>query len=350
MDTQHRLSVNIRRLRQEKGLTQQQLGERLNVSSKTVSKWETGAGLPDVTQLSPLAEVLGVTVDELLNWAAPYPVDGEQRLTSLYKTVTETYGVGPDVIAAAAGTDRAAVERALIEGADWLPQREAGRLFATLELLSQQIPLYVDRPTAFLSGLMSRLSRDNALTTETAARYTGLDRARLEGFFAFTEELTPPELLRLALALVLLDRALNPTVPYPRTAGETEKAERFERLLRLGRSLLPALPPPPPGLPLSQVTVLEGSSLALYTTVNDTEGSVCERLEAAGETSVRRLVCLFADGRTDLPSAAFRRALLAWRIDCTTAQIQVDRDGPGTMYLSLGDSLANMNSVQGGVI
>lgn len=51
--------------RKEKGLTQKQLGDKLSVSNKTVSKWETGEGLPDITILPVLAETLNITIDEL---------------------------------------------------------------------------------------------------------------------------------------------------------------------------------------------------------------------------------------------------------------------------------------------
>ena len=53
-------------LRKEKGLTQKELSERLFVSDKAVSKWESGRSLPDVSLLVPLSENLGVTVTELL--------------------------------------------------------------------------------------------------------------------------------------------------------------------------------------------------------------------------------------------------------------------------------------------
>ena len=56
----------IRRLREARGLTQAQLAERIEVSGKTVSKWETGRGLPDISLLSPLASALGVSLLELM--------------------------------------------------------------------------------------------------------------------------------------------------------------------------------------------------------------------------------------------------------------------------------------------
>ncbi len=57
----------IRRLRERKRMTQEELAEGLHVSSKAVSKWETGRGYPDISLLSPLAEALGISVIELLS-------------------------------------------------------------------------------------------------------------------------------------------------------------------------------------------------------------------------------------------------------------------------------------------
>ncbi len=56
----------IRKTRHEKGLTQKQLAERIHVSDKAVSKWENGAGFPDIKILEPLAECLGVSLMELM--------------------------------------------------------------------------------------------------------------------------------------------------------------------------------------------------------------------------------------------------------------------------------------------
>ena len=71
---------NIIRLRNEAGITQAELGARLNYSDKTVSKWERGEAIPDAYVLKQLAEIFGVTVDYLLSshdaWEAP--TDDEQ--------------------------------------------------------------------------------------------------------------------------------------------------------------------------------------------------------------------------------------------------------------------------------
>ena len=53
-------------LRKEKGFTQQELADRLFVSNKAVSKWERGQSLPDISLLTPLSQLLEVTVAELL--------------------------------------------------------------------------------------------------------------------------------------------------------------------------------------------------------------------------------------------------------------------------------------------
>lgn len=56
----------IQRFRREKGLTQEELAEKLGVSSQAVSKWENDASCPDITLLPQLCRVLGITTDELL--------------------------------------------------------------------------------------------------------------------------------------------------------------------------------------------------------------------------------------------------------------------------------------------
>ena len=60
-------SAAIRQLREAQNLTQAELGERIGVSSKTISKWETAKGLPDISLLQPLAQALNISVIELMN-------------------------------------------------------------------------------------------------------------------------------------------------------------------------------------------------------------------------------------------------------------------------------------------
>ena len=56
----------IKRLREKSGITQRRLAEKISVSDKAVSKWETGRGYPDISLLAPLSAALGVSVIELL--------------------------------------------------------------------------------------------------------------------------------------------------------------------------------------------------------------------------------------------------------------------------------------------
>ena len=64
--------------RKEKGLTQVKLAEKLNVSEKTISKWECGKGFPDTTLILPLCEILENSANELLS-AKLLPTDKEYR-------------------------------------------------------------------------------------------------------------------------------------------------------------------------------------------------------------------------------------------------------------------------------
>ena len=57
----------IKALREARKMTQAELADRIGVSSKTVSKWETAKGLPDISLLHPLAQALGVSLIELMN-------------------------------------------------------------------------------------------------------------------------------------------------------------------------------------------------------------------------------------------------------------------------------------------
>lgn len=61
--------------RKEKNLTQEQLAEQLNISNKTVSKWETGKCMPDYSVIKNLCEVLEITISELM--------DGEEEKESI---------------------------------------------------------------------------------------------------------------------------------------------------------------------------------------------------------------------------------------------------------------------------
>ena len=64
---QEKIGKFISECRREKQITQEQLAEQLGVTSKSVSKWETGNCLPDASKYKPLCEILGITVNELFS-------------------------------------------------------------------------------------------------------------------------------------------------------------------------------------------------------------------------------------------------------------------------------------------
>ena len=59
--------ATIKALRESCGMTQAELAQQIGVSSKTISKWETAKGLPDISLLQPLAQALGISLIELMN-------------------------------------------------------------------------------------------------------------------------------------------------------------------------------------------------------------------------------------------------------------------------------------------
>ena len=76
----------IKTLREARNLTQAELADKIGVSSKTVSKWETAKGLPDITLLQPLAAALGVSLIELMNGEpiANHNVSGNMLRSKFY--------------------------------------------------------------------------------------------------------------------------------------------------------------------------------------------------------------------------------------------------------------------------
>jgi transcriptional regulator with XRE-family HTH domain/DNA-directed RNA polymerase subunit RPC12/RpoP len=84
----------IAQMRKEQSMTQRELADRLCISDKTVSKWETGKGLPEVALMLPLCEVLHITVNELLSGerltAAEYQQKAEENMMDLVKEKEES--------------------------------------------------------------------------------------------------------------------------------------------------------------------------------------------------------------------------------------------------------------------
>ena len=75
----------IAALRKANGMTQQELAEKLNVSDKTVSRWERDDGAPDLSAIPVIAEIFGITCDELLRGERKSP---EQQVDAPENTPT----------------------------------------------------------------------------------------------------------------------------------------------------------------------------------------------------------------------------------------------------------------------
>ena len=84
-----KMGVFLQELRKEQGLTQEQLGEKLHISGKTISRWETGTYMPPVEMLLVLSELYGVSMNELVAGERltpeELPVKAEENLTAVMK-------------------------------------------------------------------------------------------------------------------------------------------------------------------------------------------------------------------------------------------------------------------------
>lgn len=79
---QKKIGSFLKELRKEKDITQEQLAEKINVSGRTVSRWETGSNMPDISLLAELAEFYDVSIPEI--------IDGEKKSENMNEEVKET--------------------------------------------------------------------------------------------------------------------------------------------------------------------------------------------------------------------------------------------------------------------
>lgn len=86
---QEKIGKFISNCRKEKGLTQLQLAEKLNITNRAVSKWETGKSCPDASIMLDLCGILGITVNDLLSGERitmeNYQKNAENNLVELYR-------------------------------------------------------------------------------------------------------------------------------------------------------------------------------------------------------------------------------------------------------------------------
>lgn len=145
------LNDNIKKLRQQKGMTQEVLAEKLHVVRQTVSKWEKGLSVPDAEMLSEMAEVFEVSVSELLGEVAGFE-QSEQE-----------------------GGDRVAEQLALINEQLVIKNRRARRIWRTVAAILIGIGISI----VGLFVLAGFLSTEPTVKTEEEI---------VEEEFAFTKE------------------------------------------------------------------------------------------------------------------------------------------------------------------
>ena len=85
---QKKIGTFLKALRKEKGITQEEFAEKINVSGRTVSRWETGNNLPDISLLVEIAEFFDVSIPEIIN--------GERKSENMKEEVKETVEVMAD--------------------------------------------------------------------------------------------------------------------------------------------------------------------------------------------------------------------------------------------------------------
>ena len=84
------IGKTIKKLRKERNLTQEELAEQLNVTSKAVSKWENETGLPDISQVVPLARVFGISIDVLFG---TYGTSDDEEVQKFINKIEEEYRI-----------------------------------------------------------------------------------------------------------------------------------------------------------------------------------------------------------------------------------------------------------------
>jgi transcriptional regulator with XRE-family HTH domain len=219
------IGQNIKRLRTEQSLTQQALASILNVSPKTVSKWETGAGAPDISQLVPLSRAFDVTTDELLiGRPGAADADADSGLSAAemnvkaFAKIFDVYGVRLNTICEAAGADEPTVRDVLVSGEfskRFADAAETRRLGLILAFLSRLIEKFSEEKRLLIPTLCAKLSRENYITNETIAKYARLDPEALDAYLSGCGSLPANAEYSLVVVLFLLDGLLNREGAFP---------------------------------------------------------------------------------------------------------------------------------------
>lgn len=216
-------SDNIKRLRMIKGITQKQLASILGVSSKTVSKWETGLGQPEINQIAPLAQVFGVSIDELFH--------GPKSLDVTHKTSTREsrsiqielerinilYRITPEFLLQTAGADESDLKD-LIDGRIPVGKEKQDKrkmLSKLIIVFDDLIPRYVENTNLVVSTLFTKLSKESEVPVETIEKYANLAPGTITAFLSGSYPLTQKAICDLIVTLFMLDVSINQDEAFP---------------------------------------------------------------------------------------------------------------------------------------
>lgn len=205
------LSENLRRLRLEKGWSQQALAEALLISPKTVSKWETAENRPDIDTVIRLARIFDVTTDTLLLGPSDAPPVDTARLFSVLSGL-----LSPEALTAASGAPEAKVREVLETGE--LPKWDSSPAVKTLAkiliTLTDTLPRFSRNETLLVQTLCAKL-RENDISENAIERFALLYPGALRGYTDGGAPLSAEERVRLIITLFLLDSALNHEDAFP---------------------------------------------------------------------------------------------------------------------------------------
>lgn len=204
-------SENLRRLRLEKGWSQQALAEILHVSPKTVSKWETGENRPDIDTVVQLARLCCVTTDSLLLGSEDEKPAGIPLPFALLQTLLPA-----ETLATASGVSEEAVQEIL--GADELPKWASNpkrkKLADILVRLTDTLPRFSRNETLLVQTLCVKL-RENDISESAIERFALLTPGALRWYTEGGAALDAEERVRLVSTLFLLDSILNREDSFP---------------------------------------------------------------------------------------------------------------------------------------
>lgn len=204
-------SENLRRLRLEKGWSQQILSELLHVSPKTVSKWETGENRPDIDTVVQLARLCCVTTDSLLLGSEDEKSAGIPLPFALLQTLLPA-----ETLATASGVSEEAV-RTILEAGElpkWTGDPKQKKLSNLLIKLTDTLPRFSRNETLLVNTLCFKL-RENGISERAIEHFALLDAGSLRWYTEGDAPLDAEERVRLVSTLFLLDSILNREDSFP---------------------------------------------------------------------------------------------------------------------------------------